>query len=98
REQPEIHVFNRSRLRGELVIRANGAQRAWSWQHSGLVIQEAVEPIEYTYEVRGPIYRFAGRPDVAGTLRCRKFRVYEIELWERAPWEGIETMHKDLGD
>jgi len=98
REQPQIRVYNRSRLTGQLVIRANAAQRAWAWRRSGLVIDDAVEPIEYTYEVRGPIYRFTGRPDVAGTLRCRKYRIYEIELWERAPWEGWETMHRDLGD
>lgn len=98
REQPEIHLFNRSRLSGELVITRGTARRAWSWRRPGLVISDTVDPVEYAYEIRGPIYRMTGRPDVAGSLRCRKYRVYEVEVWERAPWEGWDTMYRDLGD
>src|SRR5262249_52268152 len=57
KEQPEIRVYNRSRLAGDLIIRAS-RQQSWSWRRPGLVIQSQVEPIAYSYEVRGPIYRF----------------------------------------
>jgi hypothetical protein len=97
KEQPEIRVYNNSRLSGELIIQATRRQ-SWSWRRPGLVIESQVEPIAYTYEVRGPIYRVTGQPDLAGTLRCRKFRLYEIELYERAPWEGWGTIRRDLGD
>src|SRR5437868_6534614 len=55
REQPEIHLYNRSRLSGELVIKQRGARRAWAWRRPGLVVSDSVDPVEYTYEIRGPI-------------------------------------------
>jgi hypothetical protein len=97
-EQPQINVVNDSRLSGELILSITDAPRRWSWRRSGLVIDETIAPGEYQYEVRGPIYRMTGRPDLAGTLRCRKFKLYRIRLYERAWWEGWETMHRDLGD
>lgn len=97
REPPEISVYNDTRLVGELVL--NGAaDYDWDWRRSGLVVSTTVEPGEYRYELRGPVYTLQGEPDQVGTLRCRKFHLYRIHISERRPRDGNGTLHRDIGD
>jgi len=97
REPPEIRVYNDTRLIGELLLTGAG-DYGWGWRRSGLVISATVEPGEYRYELRGPVYTIQGQPDQVGTLRCRKFHLYRIHISERRPRDGYGTLHRDIGD
>jgi hypothetical protein len=103
-EQPQIRIVDASGLAGALVLLQGGVPRRWNWPGRGMAVNEAIPAGEYAYEIYGPsgldprTGEIVGEPDLAGTVRCRKYRLYELTLVLRRPWEPQGTIHKDWGD
>lgn len=98
REQPEIRVYDRSGLPGALIITGGSYRKRWDWRHSGLVVTDVLPAGEYSYEIYGPAAADHGEPDIAGTLRCRRERRYEVRLRRREMDEPSGTIFTDIGD
>jgi hypothetical protein len=62
------------------------------------VAYEAIIPGEYQYSLLGGYYRATGVPDQSGTLRCRRYHLYELVITLHQDWDGVGPTQRDLGD
>ena len=91
-ETPELRLRKQSDAPLMFALKQNGAWRHWPVND---IWYQRIAPGEYEYAVFGPFYTATGRPDMAGTLRCRRFRMYEVTFILSS---GNSTRYVDLGD
>lgn len=92
-ETPEIHVHNEEGLSAEFIVYTDGGPQVLDASGPDQYIE--VPAGEHRYELRGSYYARSGEPDQDGTLRCRRFRRYDIFLTVNF---SNGTEHQDLGD
>jgi hypothetical protein len=78
------------------VVWQGDDRREWRWREPGLVTHISLPAGEYRYEIYGEDhYQHTHKASVAGILRCREHRIYDLDLVEE---KGSETTLMDLGD
>jgi hypothetical protein len=92
RETPEIRIQTDARVPFVFTLQGSGFSRRWDVDGQ---LYERIAVGEYDYAIYGPLYEATGQPDMAGKLRCRRFRLYEVNL---VLTTGNSTSFTDLGD
>lgn len=98
REPPELRLINRTGMDGTLVIYEGLTPRIHLLRAGDDPLSVVLQPGEYRYQVF-PTTRIGGiPPDVEGTLRCRRFHLYQGTVTLREPGAPAGTIEQDLGD
>jgi hypothetical protein len=92
REIPEIHIVNMTGFPATLTL-ADGDTR-FRWQIDQQV-HYSIPPGTYVFRLYHAIYQATGRPDMVGTITCRRYKNYDCEIFWR---NGLDTRYGKIGD